>query len=184
LRDHAYAIRYTAILNPTSKGAYDPQFILILLAPLWINAFDHMLLGRMMHFFLPETELFGICAQRMGLCFGLLDISFVVPGSSLLELGANSPNRSFTIQLCGAVLRVSTNTQIEQTVLHVYTGGVVLQQFFILCFISLASIFHRLFLKASNVSYKLDGKKLLYVLYTSLGLIIVRPPLSPPYDPI
>jgi hypothetical protein len=71
----AFVIRCISIQNPTSQGAYDPQFILILLAPLWINAFDYMLLGRMVYYFLEDRRLFGIRAERMALCFVLLDIA-------------------------------------------------------------------------------------------------------------
>lgn len=88
------------------------------------------------------------------------------------------------IQLCGAVLLVSTNAQTEKTGLHIYTGGVALQQFFILCFISLVSTFHRRLLKASDVSNIFDGMKLLYALYISLGLITVNLPYNPPQGPI
>jgi hypothetical protein len=72
----AFVIRCISIENPTSQGAYDPQFILILLAPLWINAFDYMLLGRMVYYYLEDRKLFGIRAERMAVCFVLLDISY------------------------------------------------------------------------------------------------------------
>lgn len=73
----AFVIRCISIQYPTSQGAFDPQFILILLAPLWFNAFDFMLLGRMVYFFLEDRRLFGIRAERLALCFVLLDISCV-----------------------------------------------------------------------------------------------------------
>jgi RTA1 like protein len=71
----AYIIRCISIQHPASKGAFDSQFILILLAPLWINAFDYVLLGQMAHFFLLDKKLWGMRAERMGLYFVLLDIS-------------------------------------------------------------------------------------------------------------
>jgi hypothetical protein len=71
----AFVIRCISTQNPTSQGAYDPQFLLILLAPLWINAFDYMLLGRMVYYFLEDQKLFGIRAERMALCFVVLDIA-------------------------------------------------------------------------------------------------------------
>jgi hypothetical protein len=70
----SFIIRCIAIEHPTSQGAYDPSFILFLLAPLWINAFDYMLLGRMVYHYLPNQRLFGIRAQRMAVYFVLLDI--------------------------------------------------------------------------------------------------------------
>jgi len=70
----SFVIRNISIQNPTSEGAYDPSFLLFLLAPLWINAFDYMLLGRMVYHFLPDQKLWKIKAQRMALIFVLLDI--------------------------------------------------------------------------------------------------------------
>lgn len=71
----SFVIRIISIQNPTSQGAYDPSFILFLLAPLWINAFDYMLLGRMVYHYLPNKRLFGIRAERMTMCFVLLDLT-------------------------------------------------------------------------------------------------------------
>jgi len=71
----SFVIRCISIQNPTSQGAFDPSYILFLLAPLWINAFDYMLLGRMVYHFLPNQRLFGIKAQRMAACFVVLDLS-------------------------------------------------------------------------------------------------------------
>lgn len=70
----SFVIRCISIENPTSQGAYDPSFILFLLAPLWINAFDYMLLGRMVYHYLPNKRLFGIRAERMAMCFVGLDL--------------------------------------------------------------------------------------------------------------
>lgn len=71
----AFIFRAISIQNPTAEGAYDPQFLLILLAPLWINAFDYMLLGRLVYYYLPDRKLLGIKAERFALCFVLLDLS-------------------------------------------------------------------------------------------------------------
>jgi hypothetical protein len=71
----SFVIRIISIQYPTSQGAYDPSFILFLLAPLWINAFDYMLLGRMVYHYLPNKRLFGIRAERMTMCFVLLDLT-------------------------------------------------------------------------------------------------------------
>lgn len=70
----SFIIRCISIQNPTSEGAFDPQYILFLLAPLWINAFDYMLLGRMVYQYLPNQKLFGVKAQRMAVYFVLFDI--------------------------------------------------------------------------------------------------------------
>jgi hypothetical protein len=73
----AYIIRPIAILKPTKQAWFDPQFLLILLAPLWINAFDYMVLGRMVYYFLDNKKLLGIKAERMAIFFVFLDIVWV-----------------------------------------------------------------------------------------------------------
>lgn len=73
----AFIIRILAIQNQSSQGLYTPQFVLILIAPLWINAFDYMVLGRMVHYFLPGRRILGFKPQRMALVFVLLDITYV-----------------------------------------------------------------------------------------------------------
>lgn len=74
----AFVIRILAVENQSSQGLYTPQFVLILIAPLWINAFDYMVLGRMVHYFLPGCRILGFKPQRMALVFVLLDITYEV----------------------------------------------------------------------------------------------------------
>ena len=71
----AFIIRIFSIQHQTAQGLYEPQFILILVAPLWINAFDYMVLGRMVYYFLPGQKIMGMNPRRMALVFVLLDIT-------------------------------------------------------------------------------------------------------------
>jgi hypothetical protein len=73
----SFVIRTISIQHPSAEGIYDLHFILFLLAPLWINAFVYMLLGRMVYYYIPDKKLFRIRAERMALIFVLLDIVFV-----------------------------------------------------------------------------------------------------------
>ena len=73
----------------TSIPPFDIQYILILLAPLWINAFDHMVLGRMVWYFLEDKKLLGIEAERMAMCFVGLDVSYAFPPFQKLKLLIN-----------------------------------------------------------------------------------------------
>jgi len=70
----SFAARVISARNPTQKGSYDASFLLVLLAPLSINAFDYMLLGRLMQFFLPGESLLGISGGKMGVVFVCFDI--------------------------------------------------------------------------------------------------------------
>ena len=87
-----FIFRTLATYNQTSQGYMITSQLFILLAPLWINAFDYMTLGRMVHFFLPDQKVWGIKAKRLTLIFVLLDIgSFIMQGigGSMLS-GENS----------------------------------------------------------------------------------------------
>jgi hypothetical protein len=73
----AFIFRIMSIDNQTNSTWYSIWFVLILVAPLWINAFVYMVMGRMIYNFLPTHKLFGIKAWRFGLYFVLLDITYV-----------------------------------------------------------------------------------------------------------
>jgi hypothetical protein len=69
-----YAFRTHSIYEPTKESWYTVWFVLILLAPLWINAYVYMALGRMVYNFTTSAKILGIKAWRFGLYFVLLDI--------------------------------------------------------------------------------------------------------------
>lgn len=71
----SYAFRTASVYNPTSQIFFTLFFLLELLAPLWINAFVYMVMGRMVYFFLPNKKVCKIPGQKMGLVFVLLDIA-------------------------------------------------------------------------------------------------------------
>jgi hypothetical protein len=101
------------------------------MAPLWVNAFLYMTLGRMVWFFSQDDRLGGLSSQRFGTVLGWLDIV------------------SFLVQLAGAGMSSQTNASasIIQTGLHVYMGGIGLQEFFILGFSALMVQPHRRLLR-------------------------------------
>ena len=69
-----YAFRIQSIHRPTEESWYTAWFVLILLAPLWINAYVYMALGRMVYNFTSSARILRIKAWRFGLYFVLLDI--------------------------------------------------------------------------------------------------------------
>ena len=71
----AFVIRSLAVNHQSSQDLYNPQFILILVAPLWINAFDYMLLGRIIYYYLPGRKILGVNPRRLTLLFVLLDVT-------------------------------------------------------------------------------------------------------------
>lgn len=73
-----YISRILAIDQPTNVGVYTAWFILILLAPLWINAYVYMVLGRMVYNFTSSAKILHVKAWPFGLIFVLLDILSVI----------------------------------------------------------------------------------------------------------
>ena len=122
-----------------------------------INAFDYMVLGRMIYFFLPKHSIFSIPASTLGVAFVSLD--FI----------------SFVVQLIGGSMAGPTSP-VDQVMkgTHVYMGGIGLQQFFVFVFLVLAAKFHAEMLRLNQTGQgKRDWKMLLFTLYASLGCITV-----------
>lgn len=86
-----------------------------------------MTLGRMIYFFIPERRLAGISARHYGIVFVTLDII------------------AFLVQLGGASLTTNTDAAPRTVLLglHIYMGGIGMQEFFILWFLGLAIYMHQ-----------------------------------------
>ena len=135
---------------------------MVLLAPMWINAFDYMLLGRMVYFFIPSQQLWKIKGIKIAKIFVWLDVL-----SFLTQLGG------------GVLISPGSSASLQMTGIHIYMGGIGLQQFCILVFLSIAIKFHLTMNKQERTHQLLDGKPsnwraLHYVLYASLALISTR----------
>lgn len=117
-----------------------------------------MVLGRMIHFFAPSRSLFGIPAPTLAICFVSLD--FV----------------SFVVQLVGGSLAGPTSSVEQQLkAIHIYMGGIGLQQFFILVFVGLAVKFQIEMTRVEKFGLPIrkPWRPLLFTLYATLGLITV-----------
>ncbi|KAH7229874.1 hypothetical protein BKA60DRAFT_646233 [Fusarium oxysporum] len=108
LQTLAYLFRILSIKNPASLGLYAAWFVLILIAPIWTNAFVYMILGRMVWNFSKTGKLLGLSAWRVGQLFVILDVIAAV------------------VQIYGAATASDANAR-----LHTYMAGIALQQFFI-----------------------------------------------------
>ncbi|KAI1979432.1 hypothetical protein LOZ53_000678 [Ophidiomyces ophidiicola] len=152
-----FALRSYSTQNLRSLGPFVPSQLLIILSPLWLNAFVYMVLGRMIYFFLPEKKCFGITAKKLTLIFVLLDITaFLVQGSAASMLSGD-------------------NKKLVKIGIYLYIGGIAVQEFFILVFFGLALRFQykMSFVDAIHPpSY--PWRPLLYSVYAGLILITVR----------
>ncbi|KAJ7595680.1 RTA1 like protein-domain-containing protein [Mycena floridula] len=151
-----FAVRAVSSHNVTSETLNTVAQLLVLLAPLWINAFVYMILGRMVYYYLPSKKIW-IRAERLALCFILLDIT------------------AFVIQAAGGILASGSNP--PKTVLlglHIYEGGIGFQEFFVLIFVGLAIKLYRDLSRNEDTGRPTDWKPLLSVLFATLTLITTR----------
>jgi hypothetical protein len=68
--------RTNSIKGPFNQHLSQVTFVFLVLARLWFNAFDYMVLGRMVYYHLPDKQLVGIKAQRFAVYFVCLDIAW------------------------------------------------------------------------------------------------------------
>ena len=149
-----YIFRSLSVTSQLNSTFYTVQFLLIILAPLWVNAYIYMVLGRMIHFFLDDDRVFGLKARRITVMFVIFDIL------------------SFLVQATGASMSSGQPGPSEVRLgLHVYMAGVGAQLFFNCIFLALAIRFQQL---VQNLDRRATALKLLKVVYAGLGLIIVR----------
>lgn len=131
-----------------------------------------MLLGRMLHFYLPEGRktIMGVKPQRLATYFVCFDIlSFIIQGAGVSNL---SPTAS---------------TDTIQLGFNIYMGGIGAQQLFIALFVCIVVTFHRRMVvlgQTGLVTHTRKGwRRLTATLYAVLILITVRPLLPVhPFD--
>ncbi|MCJ1306947.1 hypothetical protein MMC25_000591 [Agyrium rufum] len=154
----AYIFRILSITkDPTSKSYFIPMTLLLLLAPLWLNAFIYMTMGRVVHYFLPGEKIIGLRASRLTLLFVGLDVT------------------AFIVQVIGAVASTSSNASTSKTGFDIYTAGVALQQAFLIFFTYLVIVFHRRVIQPNRATVRTKSwKPTLFVLYLSIILLSIR----------
>ncbi|KAF4630345.1 hypothetical protein G7Y89_g7791 [Cudoniella acicularis] len=161
----SFCLRAAGAKNQQSSGLQISNQLLFLLAPIWINAFIYMVMGRMIFFFIPEQKIWGVKGVKIGKIFVWLDIL------------------SFLTQVAGGLLiQPQNDASTVLTGIHVYMGGIAFQETCILVFTSIAIKFMLMMQareKTSAGNQILDSRPtkwrlLLYVLFASLVLITIR----------
>ncbi|KAH8829938.1 RTA1 domain-containing protein [Flagelloscypha sp. PMI_526] len=156
--DISFVFRWLSVYDISPLGFGSPAQLLAMLAPLWINAFCYMVLGRVILYFLPEQKVWGVGARRLSLIFVLLDIL------------------AFLVQASGGVLASidSGPDRLKQLGLHIYQGGVGLQEFFVVIFTAITIRTHLTISRFYNTYREENWKKLIWTLYVVLILITIR----------
>lgn len=116
-----------------------------------------MVLGRMIHFFLPSQSILRVPAYLIAACFVLLDIV------------------SFVIQLVGGMSANPRGTpESLRKALNIYMGGIALQEVFIIFFVCLAIKFQLEVRKLTHLKSTKSAKSLTLALYFSLSMVSIR----------
>jgi hypothetical protein len=133
-------------------------FVLLMVAPVWTNAFAYQVMGRMVYNFTEKGSVFGVKSWHFGLIFVLLDVF------------------AFIIQVGGAVIASSqtNDTKLPMIGIHVYMGGIGFQQLAIFCFLALAARLHLHLRRQPVTPQRRTAFTLLYVEYVVVLLITVR----------
>jgi hypothetical protein len=133
----AFAFRILSARNPTQKGSYDASFLLILLAPVCVNAFDYMIVSRIVRSFLPKIKVFGLKGTVFGKLFVCCDVMLESTPSIAAQDICSLLLRSFLVQIGGGLLSLSKKAKTAKTGLHIVTGGVLFQEALIVFFFAL-----------------------------------------------
>ncbi|KAI1626474.1 RTA1 domain protein [Exophiala viscosa] len=157
----SYGFRTAGTRHQQSSSLATVSQILVLLAPIWVNAFAYMVFARIVHFFSPTRKVWKISPSILAFIFVSLDIT------------------SFIIQLIGGGMAgPGASPAAQQKGVHIYMGGIGLQEFFIVCFSALVIKFHFEQTTAEKTGRlagdKLRWKWILYALYICLLAITVR----------
>ncbi|OJD15786.1 hypothetical protein AJ78_04004 [Emergomyces pasteurianus Ep9510] len=152
-----FAFRIVSARQIHGLWHFIPQQLFIILAPVWLNAYVFMVMGRMIYFYIPEKKVFGISAQRITVIFVLLDVF------------------SMLVQSSSASLMSSDDPKLAKMGVNVYMGGIGLQELFIILFFGLAGRFQYLMTRLEVFQPQhLPWRRLLYSLYAALILITIR----------
>ena len=122
-----------------------------------INAFNYVLLGHLVHYYLPSRSLFGIRAPFLALPFLVLNAA------------------AFVLEVVGATMMDKRNLEWEQmNADHVYMGGLVVQLVVILGFVGvLAGFWREVSSLGRRVIMGAAWRGLVGAMCANLGLILV-----------
>ncbi|KAF3937255.1 hypothetical protein ABW19_dt0202155 [Dactylella cylindrospora] len=169
----AFGLRAKATQDPTAEAYGIPSIILIFLAPLLVNAFAYMVLGRMVFYYLNEKKVCGIKAKKLTVVFVWLDIiAFIVQYAGAMMSSIRDDDDKAT----DAEKLEETNMQL--TGIRVYMGGIGFQLLWILVFSAVAWRFRIKTVmegvRGQGVVRDTNWKHLLIVLYFTLAMIVIR----------
>jgi hypothetical protein len=155
----SFLLRALGAHNQQNIGYAISSQLLLLTAPLWINAFAYMIVGRMIYFFLPERKVYGVKATWLAKFFIWLDIfSFIVQAVG------------------GSMLSNQDSASVVRLGMTIYRIGIGIQELFIILFLILTYRFHVRMSEldqAGQVPRSYRWRLLIWNVYAILALITV-----------
>lgn len=157
----SFALRTTGALDQQNRPHAVATSVLGILAPVWVNAFHYVLLGRMVTVFVPDAKVFRIQGSRIALAFVCLSVEvLLLEGSAAILLSpGNSADRRWT----GA---------------KVMMAGVACQQAYMVIFTAFVARFQYRAVQLKKEKYPLPMFRPWYTtlitLYLSLALMTAR----------
>lgn len=157
----SFALRTTGALDQQNRSHATAALVLSIIAPVWINVFHYVLLGRMVTVFVPDAKVFRVQGSRVALAFVCLSVEvLLLEGSAAILL---SPGNSADRRRIGA---------------KVMMAGVACQQAYMVASAVFAARFHYRAVQLKKEKYPLPmfrpWSTTLATLYLSLALMTAR----------
>ncbi|KAM4065470.1 RTA1 like protein [Hirsutella rhossiliensis] len=157
----SYAFRAAGSKDQQSNAMATMAQLLVLLSPLWVNAFAYMVFARVVNFFSPTKKVWVLSPSILAIVFVSLDIV------------------SFVIQLIGGGMAgPGSSPESQKKGIDIYMGGIGMQEGFIVLFVGLIVKFHVDQIRAERNGMvprdKSAWRPLIYALYGCLLSISVR----------
>lgn len=161
LQTLTYILRALNISLPTSRNLYIAWFVLLMIAPIWTNAYVYVVFGRITRERKSSEALERVLAWKHGLTFVILDVI------------------AFLVQVSGAGIAASSAVaqNLDQTRanmgIHIYMGGCGFQQICIIAFFALAvRVQIRLTADAKTSGIKVTRTRTLFCVIYAVGVLI------------
>jgi hypothetical protein len=174
-----FIMRILGAKTPTSHTFAIGSNLLIILSPLWVNAFAYMVMGRLVYYWLPTRSIWKVKARTMTKWFVWFDvISFFIQagGGSLLDGDdANLANIGKNVCKSSPSLHMDPH-KAKATVSNLLLldmGGIGLQQAFLTLFFCIMIKFN-IEVRRIGIHRPTSWQTQLYALYAVLLLITVR----------
>jgi len=182
-----FAFRLLGARDPRRQVFAVGSNLLVILAPLWVNAFAYMLAGRMIYYWLPGKSVGRLRARTMTSWFVWLDVvTFFVQaaGGSLLE-NEDATQARLGLHICECLWWISSGrrgrrgSSVRSVMLvsdrgFADMGGIGLQQVFVCLFVLVMAKFHAE-VRRTGHQRTTSWRRQLFSLYFALALITVSP---------